>query len=233
MEKQYTECFVAFIDILGFKNIINRETCDYIAHIFDAIRGTTDLFHDYNFTSINSESMKKLKIKVMSDSICVFVEKEVKDAFATLLIACASFQAELLHCMPKPIMLRGAIVSGDIADQGETVYGPALTMAYLMEQNNAKVPRIIITKELLDDVSSCNSGDSTTCRLIQNMTFCDSDAFYVLDCFKFLAVLDYKSGGEDLKRVKSYTEEMLNRTIDESIRQKYLYVQKMLSRCCS
>lgn len=231
MEKQYTECYVAFIDILGFKDIITQKSCDYIAHIFDAIRGMTDLIHNYDFTAINSESMKKLNIRVMSDSICAFIEKEVEDAFATLLVACASFQAQLLHCMPEPVLLRGAIVCGDISDQGDTVYGPALTRAYLMEQKNAQVPRIIITKELLEDVSAHNSDDSTTCKAIQYMTFCDSDAFYVLDCFGFLAVLDCKSG-KDLKKLKGYVEQMLSSTIDDSIRKKYLYVQKMISKYC-
>lgn len=231
VKREYKECYVAFIDVLGFKEIIRKKSCDYIAHIFDVIHGTVDLIHGYDFTNINSESMKKLNIRVMSDSICVLIEKRVEDAFATLLVACALFQAELLHCMPEPVLLRGAIVCGDIYDQGDIIYGPALTRAYLMEQNNAKNPRIIITKELLDDVSANSPDDSTIRGLIGKMTSCEADAFYALDCIGFLTVLD-RNSGEDLNKLNNYTEQVLSTTIDESIRQKFLYMRDVLAKYC-
>jgi len=38
MPKEYTECHIAFIDILGFKNLVMNEQCDYLYNVFQQIR---------------------------------------------------------------------------------------------------------------------------------------------------------------------------------------------------
>ena len=66
-----------------------------------------------------------------------------------LLVSCSIFQYKLIQ-LSSPVLLRGAIVLGDIYAEGDITFGPGMTQTYLMEENNAKYPRIILTKETLN-----------------------------------------------------------------------------------
>lgn len=39
--EDYTRCYCAFIDILGFKRIVQSKTCSEIIGIFNELRGST------------------------------------------------------------------------------------------------------------------------------------------------------------------------------------------------
>ena len=57
--------------------------------------------------------MSDIKMKVMSDSICFYVDAGKSNALDGLIVACAYFQEQLLK-LPDPILTRGSIVRGDI-----------------------------------------------------------------------------------------------------------------------
>ena len=35
---EYQECYIAFLDMLGFKNLIKEKECDYLLKVFEKIR---------------------------------------------------------------------------------------------------------------------------------------------------------------------------------------------------
>lgn len=219
---QYTKYYVAFLDILGFKNLISgpNSTCQSILKIYREL----DVMQKVYFGDEYGET-QDVKMKVMSDSICLYIEADKPNALDSLLSFCIVFQYDLL-VLPQHIFVRGGIAFGDMFIENDIVFGPALTQAYLLEERNAKVPRIIILKETLDHGKM--RADKDTARRIEQWTFRDDDAFYTLNYFALL----YLRGNNEkiIEQLNAVVSDYLDTTIDESIRQKYLYVEKNMRK---
>ena len=221
-EANYTQYYVAFLDILGFKNLVNNpeKTCQDIFKIYDAFGDMQKVYfgEDYGET-------QDVKMKVMSDSICLYIEAERTNALYSLLRFCMAFQYGLLALTPC-IFIRGGITLGDMYVKDDIVFGPALTEAYLLEEKNAKVPRIIVRKRTLDQ----GAAKATEDRKLHTYfaTFKDDDAFHVVDYF--LLLCDKDRNAQILNRVQETVSYFLDTTVDESVRQKYLYVKKHIRK---
>lgn len=213
-DEQYTQYYVAFLDILGFKNLVNnpKVLCTDILKIYKFLDQYSDMFFGGNFKDIKDS----IKIKIMSDSICIYIDANAPNALYELVMFCTFFQYNLLT-IDSCVFIRGGIAYGDMYVKDDTIFGPALTEAYLLEENNAKVPRIIMCKSTLD------RGKIEVNKISQESpdvwTFRDDDAFYTLNYFTLLS-------GKVLERVNIIVSNWLDTTTNESIRQKYLYVEK-------
>lgn len=222
--RQYTKCYIAFLDMLGFKNLIHQSGCEEICTVFDNIKKpfSSALLDEKPF--ITEDSVKALNIKVMSDSICFYIETKHTNALLTLLMSCALFQANLLK-LSTPVLLRGAVVCGDMYAKEDVTFGSGLTQAYLMEENNAKYPRIILTNEVLNYARQEDNG--FVVRITNNnVIFRDVDAFYVLNYLQMLLRSDRKA----LVKFRRKVEQMLDTTTNESIREKYLYLERIIEK---
>lgn len=124
--------------------------------------------------------------------------------------------------MTQPILVRGAIVKGDIYANNDIMFGTGLTNAYLLEEKNAKVPRIIITKETID---TCVADESSK-TYMQGFLLRDFDGFYYVDSFVMFYVWG-KNDGSYL-RFCNHIQNILDSTTDESIRNKYLYLESKI-----
>lgn len=220
--REYSKCYIAFLDMLGFKSIIGKSVCEDICTIFDNIKKPFSAAYIGEKALISEESVKSLNIKVMSDSICFYIDTKCTNALLTLLMTCAMFQINLIQ-LSTPILLRGAIVCGDIYAKQDVTFGPGLTYAYLMEEHNAKYPRIILTNDVLNYARHEDSAFLTN-AINSNIIFRDFDAFYALNYLQMLARIERKI----FKQICQQVEHTLDTTTDESIREKYLYLEKIL-----
>lgn len=223
MGKEYTNCYIAFIDILGFKKMIETAPCFEIYEIY-AKRMKKPLSRIYLGHELCFD-MSDIKMKVMSDSICFYVDSRKPNALIGLIFLCQSFQEQLIQ-LQEPILTRGAIVKGEIFAENDIIYGPGFVKAYLMEENNAKYPRIIMTKDTID--SAKENTENNMNGLIHQCVFLDFDTFYVVDYWELLEGLDV----EDIHCacLLSYINHILDTTTDKSIHDKYLYMRKNLLR---
>lgn len=220
---QYTNCYIAFLDILGFKKLIDVKTCEEIYNIF-----STKMKNPLSGFSIGTKSvinMEDIKTKVMSDSICFFIDSQKRNALGVLIAICAEFQSELLR-LSEPILSRGAIVRGDIYNAGDILFGPGFVKAYQMEEHNAKYPRIIITAETM--ASAKDNTDANFSNHINERTFLDYDEFITIDSLGLFEGFDMS--GEDCRHLLSYINDVLGTSVDDSIREKYRYLKKNLLR---
>lgn len=225
--KQYTECYIAFLDMLGFKKLIEKSSCEIILSIFEQIKKPYESALILgNETLVDQETIDALKIKVMSDSICFYIDKSMPNALLTLLLSCIAFQFHLLK-FQDPILLRGAVVRGELYAFDDIMFGPGLTKAYLMEEHNAKFPRIIVTNEVLEDAREANKSNKRVLNSLDTkVLFRDFDAFYTLNIAHVLMAWD-----KDKKIYNSLMNRItqtLNFTTDESIREKHLYLEKVI-----
>lgn len=224
---QYTKYYIAFIDLLGFKNIINSKTCHDIFTIFLNIRNPVQQVQIYKNGAwhplIDKDTMQKISIKIMSDSILFYIPATENDALCSLIMACTSFQAKMAQ-LADPILMRGGIVCGDMLALGDITYGPGLTSAYLLEDKIAKYPRIIIDENL---VETAIKETSEKCHpLLQISLFRDNDSYYALNYFEALAHdNDNKNATQNFI---AHVDSVLNSKLDPSIREKYSYLKEKM-----
>lgn len=220
-DTQYTQYYVAFLDILGFKDRVTQDPCEKILKMYELLGN----MHDTYFVEEPEERKNNIKVKIMSDSICIYIKASITNALDELMKFCVAVQCSLLIQEPCTFV-RGGITCGDMYAKDDIMFGPALTKAYLLEEKNAKVPRIIIRKSTLD--YGKKGMDEEILKYVGSYVFRDDDAFYALD---YIAVLwKMRKYRKAIERVNTMVSKWLDTTIDESIRQKYLYVEKHLRK---
>lgn len=226
-ESHYTDCYIAFLDLLGFKGIINKKTCDDILAIFAEIKVEAyEIYVSQDGKWVNlldAKTATSVNMKIISDSICFYIDASIPNAFCALLSVCQMFQTKMAG-LPEPILMRGGIVRGDIYASGDITFGPGLTNAYLLEEKSARYPRIIMTGDVLQN--GMNETQAMCQEIVRKSTIRDTDAFYIINYFGMLARGPRK--GADAKALYEYALKQLDTQIDPSVREKYIYVEKYM-----
>jgi len=152
----YTDSYVAFLDVLGFKEMVFKNDDQLLTTYFNTINTVID--------DLKKRDQKiNLKHIVISDSIILSMEKEQGknfnvNALRQLCIAVKNIQAELaIH----NIWLRGAISSGKtyFDQENNQIIGPAFINAYLLEEEIAIFPRVILDNKLLFELNYNGSDE--------------------------------------------------------------------------
>lgn len=125
---------ITFIDILGFKSIINESKAEEINTILDLVKQATI-----------SDATSSHRAIAFSD--CVIRVREIKpnepfiDHLFSELYALLHAQVELID---SGILIRGGICYDNIHIYEDKVFGPGLVKAYELENKFAIYPRIIL-----------------------------------------------------------------------------------------
>lgn len=217
LNKKYENCYIAFLDLLGFKELVRTQTCEQILKIFDEIETRYTITCDKDQKTLADPN--EIHFKIMSDSIIFYVPSHTANSLPALISICAHFQFRLWR-LEQPILVRGAIVKGDLYANDDIMFGTGLTNAYLLEKKNAKVPRIVITKETIDTYKSDEES------FMQHFLLRDFDGFYYVDSFVMLYTWGNKD--ESYLRFCKHIQNILDSTTDESIRNKYLYLESKI-----
>jgi hypothetical protein len=133
----YKEKVVCFIDILGFREMVNVEYADHPEKIYKILSQISMSIMEWSKTAITQGL--DLQITQFSDSI-VFSFVPTKHYFMNF-----SFFKELaIQMINQEVIFRGGITYGKIFHNTEFVFGPGMIQAYHLESKLAIVPRIII-----------------------------------------------------------------------------------------
>ncbi|MBR1404646.1 MAG: hypothetical protein IJ558_10790 [Treponema sp.] len=219
-EIKYTESYVAFLDILGFKNLITSKTCADIYSIFALINiGSKTEF------KLNDEALpvfNNVKYKIMSDSIILYIDAFIPDAFFALVHSCQRLQMLLLNCN-TPILLRGGIAKGGLFSDGDILFGKGLTDAYLIENNVAVYPRIIFTNQLLKEAQKNYAKISPG---IDSLSFYKArDEFCCVNFMTIEFFTDFHTSAHYVNNLLSYCQSYIDLSSEPSIREKYLWLK--------
>lgn len=135
----YKENYVAFIDILGFSNLVaesvsDQSTFNKIVEIFENL--------DSSIRKINKGLGSLLPINAVyfSDSIIMSTNCDSMHLHRLLL----NIETTALDFLKSGILIRGAIAHGKNYHTDTAAFGPAIIKAYRAEQALAKYPRIIL-----------------------------------------------------------------------------------------
>ncbi|WP_273764089.1 hypothetical protein [Aeromonas hydrophila] len=141
----YVKAFVTFIDILGFKGIVDNESSENINKKLDV------MFRLSTPCQQVSPDMKEAVVIQFSDSIIRIQpvnedgESDIAQCYYRELDALILMQGNLA-C--SGILIRGGLTYGDVCVKNGRVFGPAFNRAYLIESSLARYPRILVDEFL-------------------------------------------------------------------------------------
>lgn len=131
MVKKYEQRAVLFLDILGFKRLIDQKREDLVEEALSV-------------TSAQYQS--NYEISAFSDNMAVSMKFERGYELLELIHFASYLTWLLLH---KGVLSRGGIAVGELSHQNGVIYGPALVTAYQLESQAATYPRIVLEKAAL------------------------------------------------------------------------------------
>lgn len=217
--RKYENRIVAYLDILGFKKIVEAST-DNKKIIDDIYYALNDVLYGYKEISDRMIKSKVYKRSVTTLSDCIIIsisvngEKERVDDFVADIL---DIQQILLNRM---FLLRGAITIGHIIHNDNVVFGPAVNRTVQLEKE-AKYPRVIIDPNIL--TKSSDKKDLFKLSINNKNIIMDDDKYYIIN---------YKLDNEiyrnsyKKKQLKNYIDKYLNEC--ESISCKYKWLKNYL-----
>lgn len=141
----YVKAFVTFIDILGFKGIVDNESSEDINKKLDA------MFRLSTPCQQVSPDMQEAIVIQFSDSIIRIQpvnegdESDIAQCYYRELDALILMQGNLA-C--NGILIRGGLTYGDVCVKNGRIFGPAFNRAYQIESSLARYPRILVDEFL-------------------------------------------------------------------------------------
>jgi hypothetical protein len=223
MAELYQKKVIAFIDILGFKELLNSRKCEEIAEILDIF---------YSVPLLDRTVYPTKTVSVMSDSLVISFDVRDESGVAYCL---SELLLIIMGCMQIGIALRGGIVVGEILHNEKYCFGNGFVKAYQLEKL-AKYPRVIVDKEVLKigiKNRALRHGEDIEKEYITSFLAEDDDGYYYIDYIGEAAcreIEDFENGmgyinyldgiGVTIKNELKKSENI------PEIKEKYLWMEK-------
>jgi hypothetical protein len=147
-EEEFSDRLVAFLDILGFHHLVMQDKSKALKSI-NSIDGHLQHLLDVLY----KDHGKRFSVKLFSDSMCISCNYTFENVFY-IIYELAFIQ---LYFSLEAIFLRGALSRGSHFENDRMIFSEGLVKAYELEQT-AIYPRIVIDKDLLDDIMHDNNS---------------------------------------------------------------------------
>lgn len=212
--KGYTESYVAFLDILGMKELIKRPYEDLKA-VFDAAEVGRQLYSRMQVArGTHFISPDHLKVTIMSDAIVLSIDVKIDYSFSKLVGFSSYLINSLLRTLDIPIFLRGGISRGLIYQDSDTVFGPGLVDAYNLENDVASGMRCIVSPSLKQDASVQEYLSVSGCALTTDI----EDGLYFIN----FARVDVCSN------LVEYATNMIDSDVKDEVKDKYKWLLRYI-----
>jgi len=142
---EYEQRIIAFIDILGFSNIIKSSVNSQSE--LDNIADALNYIHEYfNTVKTKYDDPTLLQLSQFSDSIVISISMKNSLLMLEIFKHLKTIQINLIS---RNILLRGGIVKGLLIHSKDLLMGPGMISAYSLESRCALHPRIVIDPKVL------------------------------------------------------------------------------------
>ncbi|MDP1744991.1 MAG: hypothetical protein Q8L90_05400 [Bacteroidota bacterium] len=187
IRKNLKKKYIAYLDVLGFKEIVGKGNLDTLELYFSTVQDTLEI--------IRSDK-KNIKSLLISDST-ILISPDTREDFRTLVRAVQTIQAKLAQ---KDIWMRGSISFGEVYFNRSLnlVVGEGLVKAYLLE-SEAVQPRVIIDTSIIPKIAENrqdfyafmnphhNNFEGDKVKLIHNwQRYTEDDSFFVAYAHRIL-----------------------------------------------
>jgi hypothetical protein len=131
----YSKRFVAFVDILGFANLVRSADAkpQLRSEIIEALRKVR--------RQPNLSAETDLRVQNFSDSLILSSAHSADGLWGLLL----TLDALAWNLLQMSVLIRGAVALGGIYQDDEIVFGLGVNEAYRLESTVAKYPRLILS----------------------------------------------------------------------------------------
>jgi hypothetical protein len=160
----YEERYCAYIDILGFADLMADLRRGKVT--FAAIRNVLRRVHKPYDPEIIDFEHCDFRAQSISDAVAL----STKCTIAGLSMLCAAIRHLAEASLHEGYFLRGALCKGPLYNDETTVFGEALVKAYRLEDQTVKFPRIMLTKEVIDEATCSDKKKSSRSILNRPMT---------------------------------------------------------------
>ena len=193
---QYQERFCLFLDILGFKEVVEQSASPKSGHSQVSHRPHAGTIYfglkkiasslNYKLMLVGTSGKKKPSSRVVtqfSDSVVVSYLVSETGGLADMLYDVLHLQLELIQ---RGLLIRGAITQGLLHHDSDFVFGPALNEAAELEKL-AMYPRVIIDRDLLSSAGITTSQIAKSSHSIfrdaPSLVAQDLDGLFYVDYF--------------------------------------------------
>lgn len=199
--------YVAFLDLLGAKDIIQKDVLDEdLNHIHNIYQTWYDICGE-------GITFNDVDIKMFSDNILIAVECDKRDALHNL---CRTASYIVEHLIRFKYKVRGGITKGDLFIDSTMVWGKALVAAYKLESRKAVNPRIVVEQNVVGDIEKTYG---------QVKWLKKDDDYYVLDYLRFPGSSTERTVEKIDEILKALNEEVAS---SEKIKDRNEYFKKYL-----
>jgi hypothetical protein len=164
----FSQRFIAFVDILGFSEIVRRMSLDVdlfwlIRDVLKQLDEKSRDVQDYRCKKRNAKKTDRAGGKVStarsSDlQMTAFSDCYVLSDVSTPWRVLAAVQSFASHLLAEGILTRGGIVQGDAYHHDRVLFGPGVIDAYNLESDVAKYPRMIVEERVRRAVWDYHKG---------------------------------------------------------------------------
>lgn len=141
----YQDRYCAFVDILGFRQLIDRLKAE--SGQFESLRSLLARVHGAKSGNPDVQD-SDFRAQSISDAVAVSTlptRAGLADIFRAL-------QLLAVDLLVEGYFIRGAVVRAPLYHDDHMVFGEALVRAYTFEAEVARFPRIMIAREVRDDI---------------------------------------------------------------------------------
>jgi hypothetical protein len=200
----YSNRYVCFLDILGFSELVHNSSTEDVESLISSLSEITsrDGALDEFFSGAD------FVFQAFSDSIVMSADANDLTSLIYLLSQVSDLCKRLLL---KGYLSRGAVTRGSLYHRDSVMFGPAFLSAYRLESEVARYPRVILSREVYQDLKALRPG------LILPRFRLDDDGPPFLDVLESWAreVIENPDGPE-IERLRSGSQ-IVQRLFDVSI----------------
>jgi hypothetical protein len=149
----YAQRYVAFLDILGFSEIVRETDRDTLLNRFDALAKTLEEINSRE-DELDDVVGCDFQFQSFSDSIVMSSNATTEGLFYLLL----AVRRLALNLLGNRLLMRGAVAKGKLHHVGSVMFGPAFLNAYRIEHEIAKYPRIILSEDVFQELEVMKPG---------------------------------------------------------------------------
>lgn len=229
---KYKNYYVAYMDIVGFRNITNSLEWEP-TEIYSVLKmAGKDVPKPIRRIRIEDIRYENIRSYIMSDSIVYYIDSSTENALITLIYYCSILLGSLLMRDDHPLLCRGAIVKGDLFRDDDILFGPALTNAYELETMLSIYPRIVIDEKISNNLENylIASGKpyKEIKRIYDKFIYKDYDG---IDCIEYTtAYIEYKEDAYNKLMTRLKEIEKATKIIKDNAKWKYILNHHMTRR---
>lgn len=233
----YEDRLIVFLDIMGFKNIVERSANE--PNLVAEIKSLGEFNHNlqvaayYNAGAPFNGIIPGLQVTVFSDSIVISCPVVPGNLYYFMLLVAS-------HCLAinrQGFFVRGGITFGKLYHNGNVCFGPAMNRAYFLESEMACYPRILIDAVVFGSLNTFRPANNPYEQELQAIhQFSMIDDFYWLQLDYLTPPVLFNNQGEmqimELNNIREYLVSNLNSNIgNDKIAIKYSWFVDYYNKC--